>query len=175
MAFRGTALANRARLGAARVRLGNPRWFLGQRPAFALQSRRLWPSGRLAGCAWGGNLPCSRCLSGALGCSLAAAFTYSGGFLSPPGTLGSRFGHRPVLQRHAHADETDRPESSLGSSRSCRSPKAGSLDNSTRSARGRNVVTRILGAERLNLSLGTERRRSPGRHTSREIRVHVSG
>jgi len=69
------------------------RWFLGQRSAFARQSRRLGPGGWLAGCVWGGRFPCSRCLSRALRCSLVAAFTHSGGLLRPPGTFGSRFAH----------------------------------------------------------------------------------
>lgn len=96
-AFRGPALASRASLGAARLRLGSyrcgPRWFLCQRPAFARQSRRLRSDGKLAGCACSGRFPCSRCLSRALRCSLAAAFTHSSGLLRPTGTFGSRFGH----------------------------------------------------------------------------------
>ncbi len=95
--FRGPALASRASLGAARLRLGSyrcgRRWFLCQRPAFARQSRRLRPGGKLAGCACSGRFPCSRCLSRALRCSLAAAFTHSSGLLRPTGTFGSRFGH----------------------------------------------------------------------------------
>ena len=94
--FRGV-LTSRSRLGAARLHLGSHRcgcrWFLGQRSAFARQSRRLGPGGWLAGCVWGGRFPCSRCLSRALRCSLVAAFTHSGGLLRPPGTFGSRFAH----------------------------------------------------------------------------------
>jgi hypothetical protein len=86
--FRGTALASRARLGASRLHLGSHRcgrrWLLGQRSAFALQSLRLGPGGRLAGCAWGGRLPCSRCLSDVLRCSLVAAFADSGGLWGSP-------------------------------------------------------------------------------------------